>query len=102
MNARSRADLNGQGMLQISGPELCIVETKPDTVPSDLRLSTAWPELLSLADEVDLEGCDDILHKHTPWGATALLYAPECLSAIRYPLKHFNVWSSGCITKTYT
>lgn len=62
-------------MLQISGPELCIVETKPDTVPSDLRLSTAWPELLSLADEVDLEACDDILHKHTPWGVTPLLYA---------------------------
>lgn len=55
-------------VLQISGPELCVIETKPDTTPSDLRLSTAWPDLLSLANEVDLDSCDDIVHKHTPWG----------------------------------
>eukprot|EP00892_Ulva_mutabilis_P000800 jgi/Ulvmu1/10720/UM068_0005.1 len=53
--------------IQISGPECCIIESKPDNIPSDLRVSKPWPELQSLADSIDLETCDDITHKHTPW-----------------------------------
>lgn len=47
---------------------MCIIESKPDNIPADLRLGNPWPELQTLADSIDLDTCDDITHKHTPWG----------------------------------
>lgn len=56
-------------IMQLSGPEMCIIESKPDSIPADLRIVNPWPELQDLADSIDLNTCDDITHKHTPWGA---------------------------------
>ena len=55
-------------MLQISGPEMTIVESKPDTVVADLRLSQPWPELVAFSDSIDLDSCTDMIHKHVPYG----------------------------------
>lgn len=57
---------------------MCIIESKPDNIPADLRIVTPWPELQGLADSIDLNTCDDITHKHTPWGAQLLLFSTFC------------------------
>ena len=54
------------------------------------RLDAPWPELTAYAESEQLEGMDDITHRHIPWGApliaAALLQsqmrpAPACLPA---------------------
>lgn len=54
--------------LRISGPEHLVIESKPDSEVQDLRFHAPWPELLSLAQSVDLATADDITHKHVPYG----------------------------------
>ena len=61
---------------------MCIIESKPDNIPADLRIATPWPELQSLADSIDLKTCDDITHKHTPWGASSS-FKTSCASTRR-------------------
>ena len=58
--------------LQIAGPELCIVEGKPEARVADLRMSRPWPQLREFAHSIDLDSCEDMVHKHTPWGAQLL------------------------------
>ena len=48
-----------------------IIESKPDNRVADLRLSRPWPELQQFADSIDLSSCEDVTHKHVPYGAGA-------------------------------
>lgn len=54
--------------LRVSGPEHLVIESKPDSEAQDLRFHAPWPQLLSLADSVDLAAADDITHGHVPYG----------------------------------
>ena len=65
------------GVLRASVREHCIIESKPDHLPHDLRLSNPWPELSAFAEsfrigdgakEYDLyEHMDDMTFKHVPY-----------------------------------
>lgn len=50
------------GSLRVSGPELCITETKPESEIEDLRLGSPWPGLLEHARSYDLDKMHDIGH----------------------------------------
>ena len=68
------------GFIRASVKEHCIVESKPDHLPDDLRLSDPWPELLAYAASFQLESVcgttstgpasvtmDDMTFKHIPY-----------------------------------
>merc|ERR550537_2062189 len=69
------------GAIRASVEEHCVVESKPDHLPHDLRLADPWPELLEYARSFNLngvegaDGCaaaggdavDDMTFKHTPY-----------------------------------
>ena len=67
--------------VQVSGSELCIIESRPEHVPNDLRLINPWPELQEMADSIDLDTCDDIMHEHTPYGTNR---AKWCICVVTY------------------
>lgn len=55
------------GTVRVSVPECCILETHPDSVVADTRVHEPWPELLEMADSIDLASLDDMHHAHVPW-----------------------------------
>lgn len=54
------------GLLRISTPEHCVVESKPDSTVDDLRLHKPWPKLREYAGEFDIDTNDTLVHKHIP------------------------------------
>ncbi|CCG81238.1 putative Ubiquitin-like activating enzyme [Taphrina deformans PYCC 5710] len=61
------------GYLRVALPEHNIVETHPDAIV-DLRLDNPWPELSSLAEDLDLESLNDNQHTHVPYVLLLLHY----------------------------
>lgn len=58
--------------LQTSVGEHWVVESKPDNVAEDLRLSQPWPALEAYAHSFEMATLDDVTHKHVPYGASHL------------------------------
>jgi len=56
-----------------------VVESKPDTVLDDLRVTAPWPELAEFCAGFDLAACDDLTHRHVPY----LVLLVKALSAWR-------------------
>ena len=56
------------GYVRICVSEHCIVESKPDSEVSDLRIANPWPELVEAAEKLRLEDLDDAEHSHVPYG----------------------------------
>ncbi len=62
------AKINGFiGYTRIVMPELCIVESKPDSALEDLRVPCPFPELLEISDAMDINVEDSTVHSHIPW-----------------------------------
>ena len=57
--------------MQPSFSEHWVIESKPDNVAEDLRLSEPWPELAAFASSFDLSALDDATYKHLPYGAAS-------------------------------
>ncbi|KAF8466212.1 hypothetical protein BDZ91DRAFT_725792 [Kalaharituber pfeilii] len=64
--------------LRISLPELCIVETHPDSLV-DLRLYNPWPELEAYAEDCtrDIETMNEHQHGHIPYLVLLLYYLDQ-------------------------
>ena len=58
--------------LQTSVSEHCVVESKPDNAPEDLRLGQPWAALQAFAHSFELPSLDDVTRRHLPYGAPAL------------------------------
>lgn len=55
------------GLLRISTPEHCVIESKPDSAVDDLRLHIPWLGLQDYANEFDIDTSDSLVHKHIPF-----------------------------------
>ena len=66
------------GLLRISHPELCIIETHPDDT-IDLRLFNPWPELVAATAEVadEIEAMTEHQHGHIPYVILLLHYLEQ-------------------------
>lgn len=65
------------GYFRTSVGEHWVVESKPDNVAEDLRLSQPWPALEAYAHSFDMATLDDVTHKHVPY-AVLLIKAAKC------------------------
>ena len=62
------AKINGFiGYTRIVMPELCIVESKPDSALEDLRIPRPFEELKAISDAIDIDVEDSAVHSHIPW-----------------------------------
>merc|ERR1712183_1030525 len=55
------------GTLRCQFQEHTVIESKPEVLTYDLRLSQPFEELLNAALDIDLTTLDDEHHSHVPW-----------------------------------
>ena len=55
------------GYCRIVNPEHLVLDTKPDQVPTDLRIANPFPELVQYANSIDMAKLDDREFGHTPF-----------------------------------
>jgi amyloid beta precursor protein binding protein 1 len=65
------------GTLRVCVSEHTVVESKPDSVVDDLRLSDPWPALSDYVDSIDLYTLDDTTHSHLPYAIILIKAAKE-------------------------
>ena len=71
------------GMIKLSIKEHCVIESKPDHLPHDLRMSCPWPELVEYVTSFNVEdtSMDDITFRHLPYVVILL----QCLEKVSLP-----------------
>jgi NEDD8-activating enzyme E1 regulatory subunit len=65
------------GTLRVCVSEHTVVESKPDSVVDDLRLSDPWPALSDYVNSIDLSTLDDSTHSHLPYAIILIKAAKE-------------------------
>lgn len=69
------------GWVRLCAGEYCLVDTKPENSPVDLRIANPFPELLEFASRFDLEAMDDEQHSHVPFIVILIQASSEWSSA---------------------